>query len=61
MTNGEIAFGIIGIIYAVCLIPTTMVAPTVYRDNNPQQWPFPIVFINCWLIMPIFLIYRLFK
>ena len=50
---------IIGILYAIALIPSLIVTGVFIRNNMAPQLNKPLTFISIWLIMPFYLLTKL--
>ena len=54
-----IGWKIIGIIYAIALIPSLFVTGVFIRNNMVPQLNKPLTFISIWLVMPFYLLTKL--
>lgn len=50
---------IIGILYAIALIPSLIVTVVFIRNNMVPQLNKPLTFISIWLVMPFYLLTKL--
>ena len=50
---------IIGILYAIALIPSLMVTVVFIRNNMVPQLNKTLTFISIWMIMPFYMVWKL--
>lgn len=52
---------IIGILYAIALIPSLFVTVVFIRNSMVPQLNKPLTFISVWLVMPFYLLTKFFQ